>query len=154
MLLLAVLIFSFSMSKASVISSANFNFSATAKSFVDDLFDELEQLDFEFDFELFIDDLRYLSCFSTSLSQVCTLCLKEKTGQSLHNIAHMYTSHQCFLAPLEFQKTFWTYHSAFLIIFYVFCKEYIRSSISLNFLITLTTNFDNRTLNFELELWT
>ena len=37
--------------------SATFSFSTTALSFVDDLFDDLEELDFELDFELLLDDL-------------------------------------------------------------------------------------------------
>ena len=60
------------MIEASAISSATFSFSATAFSFVDDLFDDLEELDFEHDFELPLDDLPDLSYFSTSLSQLCT----------------------------------------------------------------------------------
>ena len=40
------------MNEASAISSATFSISATALSFVDDLFDDLEELDFELDFEL------------------------------------------------------------------------------------------------------
>ena len=41
------------MNEASAISLATFSISATALSFVDDLFDDLEELDFELDFELF-----------------------------------------------------------------------------------------------------
>ena len=63
------------MNEASAISSATFSISATALSFVDDLFDDLEELDFE----LFLDDLPDLSCFSTFHSQLYTLRLKEKT---------------------------------------------------------------------------
>ena len=37
--------------------SATFSFSTTALSFVGDLFDDLEELDFELDFELLLDDL-------------------------------------------------------------------------------------------------
>ena len=59
------------MNEGSAISSATFSFSATAFSF----FDDLEELDFELEFELPLDDLPDLSYFSTSLSQLC----KEKT---------------------------------------------------------------------------
>ena len=86
--------FSFFYEKASVISAAAFNFSATAISFADDFFDGLIYLP-------------GLSFFSTSLSQLCTLCLKEKiSDQYLQTIACLYTGHQYFLAPHEFQQTF------------------------------------------------
>ena len=64
------------MNEASAISSATFSFSATAISLVDDLFDDLEELDFKFDFELLLDDLLNLSCFSASLSQFMYLLLE------------------------------------------------------------------------------
>ena len=69
----------FCINEVSAISSAAFSFSASAILFADDLFDGLEELDFD----LFLDDLPDLSCFSTSLSQLCTLCLKEKTFWSI-----------------------------------------------------------------------
>ena len=61
------------MNEASAISSATFNFSVAALSFVDNLFGDLEELDFEPDFELLLDNLPDFSCFSTSFSQLCTL---------------------------------------------------------------------------------
>ena len=51
------------MNEASATSSSFFSFSAAALSFVDDLFDDLEELDVELDFELLLDDLPDLSCF-------------------------------------------------------------------------------------------
>ena len=71
------------MNEASAISSATFSFSATAISFVDDLFDHLKELDVKLDFELLLNDLPDLSFFSTSLSQFCNFCLKEKTFWSI-----------------------------------------------------------------------
>ena len=53
--------------KLLLISSATFSFSATALSFVVDLFDDPEELDFKLDFELLLDDFLDLSCFSTSI---------------------------------------------------------------------------------------
>ena len=66
------------MNEAFAIKSATCSFSATALSFVNDVFDDLEKKDFELYFELLLNDLPDLSCFSTSLSQLCALCLKEK----------------------------------------------------------------------------
>ena len=45
------------MNETSAISSATFSFSATDVSFKDDLFYDLEEVDFKFEFELLLDNL-------------------------------------------------------------------------------------------------
>ena len=45
------------MNETSAISSATFSFSVTAVSFKDDLFYDLEEADFKFEFELLLDNL-------------------------------------------------------------------------------------------------
>ena len=97
----------FCMNEASAIISATFSFSATATSFVDELFNDPEELDFKLDFELLLDDLPNLSYFSASLSHLYTLCLMEKlSGQYLQTIADLYTGCHNSLIPREFQSKF------------------------------------------------
>ena len=98
-ILLVVLLLSFfCMNEPCAISSATFSFSAPTFPFLYDLFHDLEEMDFELEFELLLDNLPDLSCFSTSLSQLYT--------QYLQTIARLYTGHQFSLAPHEFQPTF------------------------------------------------
>ena len=131
---------------ASACSSATFSFSATALSFANDLFGNLEELAFEFNFQLLLDDLLDLSCFSTSLNQLCTLSLKKETFWSMSS---NYSSSVYWL--WMFSSSSWISINILNISFNCcnsslsvmkFLQEWIRLSVSLEFLITIDTNFD------------
>ena len=114
----------FCMNETSVISSATFSFSATGLSFVDDFFDDLEELGLNLTLSYFwMIFLIYPASPLISTNYVpCAWRRKLWISNNILNISFS-CCNSCLTA-----MPFW--------------EEYIRLSISLDFLITLDINFD------------